>query len=464
MHYGLVCYRYNCFMKISSRIFILSICLLLTGCATYYMKTVELNAPFESKNYDLAQKKLSENKALKKKTNRVLFNMNKGTISFMQEDHETSVEQFLAADDYIDSYTKNFGTEILSYVSNPNVTAYSPEYHEEVMLHFFQALNYIALGKPEDAMVECRRINLVLNRLDNSTTRDQSKHYTRDAFAHYVMGILYESLDNANDAFIAYRNALDIYEAEYSTLFSTTTPQSLIVALIRSAKACGFTAEANTYIKKYKVDSADDSANGRIVAFVLDGVSPEKCERSFNFTRTASKDGIMTYADADGAFTIPVYLSSFTKSENAKLTNLKRFRLTLPYYKSCSQMATSYLEIDGKTEKTELVENINAIAAQSLRDRVWRELGKAVVRVAVKQATTEFAKEQSELLGLAVNIFNASIEKADTRYWQTLPAFVKIVDISATPGTHTIGADKHGETKTIEVKKGRTTFVTFHTP
>jgi uncharacterized protein len=50
-----------------------------------------------------------------------------------------------------------------------------------------------------------------------------------------------------------------------------------------------------------------------------------------------------------------------------------------------------------------------------------------------------------------MNIFNAINEKADTRNWQSLPAFVSYVRIPLQAGENTINISTNGATKTIKV-------------
>jgi uncharacterized protein len=54
-----------------------------------------------------------------------------------------------------------------------------------------------------------------------------------------------------------------------------------------------------------------------------------------------------------------------------------------------------------------------------------------------------------------MNIFNAINEKADTRNWQSLPAFVSYVRIPLQAGENTINISTNDATKTIKVNGGK---------
>ena len=56
-----------------------------------------------------------------------------------------------------------------------------------------------------------------------------------DAFIHTLMGIIYQSTKDYNNAFIAYRNALDVYENEYAKMFHMSVPEQLQKDLVNTA-------------------------------------------------------------------------------------------------------------------------------------------------------------------------------------------------------------------------------------
>ena len=55
-----------------------------------------------------------------------------------------------------------------------------------------------------------------------------------------------------------------------------------------------------------------------------------------------------------------------------------------------------------------------------------------------------------------VYIFNAASEKADTRGWQTLPAFISYVRVPLQQGQNTVSFEINGNTQNINIdsKKG----------
>jgi hypothetical protein len=104
--------------------------------------------------------------------------------------------------------------------------------------------------------------------------------------------------------------------------------------------------------------------------------------------------------------------------------------------------------VEGQSYPLELTQDINKIAIQNLKDRIWRELSEALLRVALKQAI-EIAPRQSkkkevESIGFALSIINAITEKADTRNWQTLPHDIHYTRISLPAGAYEFSLQTKG--------------------
>ena len=91
---------------------------------------------------------------------RFLYNVNKGLVLSILGDYEESNGYFEKAFLFGEDYRINYVAEATSYLSNPNVTAYRGEDHEHLMVLYFKAINYLKMNKPEEALVECRRLNI----------------------------------------------------------------------------------------------------------------------------------------------------------------------------------------------------------------------------------------------------------------------------------------------------------------
>jgi hypothetical protein len=131
--------------------------------------------------------------------------------------------------------------------------------------------------------------------------------------------------------------------------------------------------------------------------------------------------------------------------------------------------------VNGIKQNGEMVEDINSLAPAVLKERIIKEVSAALVRQVVKKLTEAGAaaaareisksssKEKDEAkkkakaetaaltTGLLVNLFNTVTEKADTRNWQSLPAYIQYVRVALQKGENNVVLQLGRETKTMTV-------------
>jgi hypothetical protein len=96
-----------------------------------------------------------------------------------------------------------------------------------------------------------------------------------------------------------------------------------------------------------------------------------------------------------------------------------------------------------------------------------REIGKGLLRFALKKVIEQQARKQDDGLGLLVSIFNAATEKADTRNWQTIPHSIYYTRVPLKEGVNHVtlttegGYEAKSENFTFEPMKGQTIFHTY---
>src|SRR5262245_58372875 len=105
------------------------------------------------------------------------------------------------------------------------------------------------MSKYEEAIVECRRLSIRMQKLTDKYSSENK--YQRDAFCHTLMGIIYQASKDYNNAFIAYRNALEIYDEDYTRLFGVSAPGQLKIDLMNTAYWSGFREEFQAYREQF---------------------------------------------------------------------------------------------------------------------------------------------------------------------------------------------------------------------
>ncbi len=439
-----------------------------TSCATYYEKNIELQSLIAKGNFASAEKLLTKDTKSGEGINRMLYWCNSGVVAFMNGKYELSNTNLNKADLYIEDYSKSLGNEALALLTNPMVKPYKPEDFEAVMIHYYKAINYIYLKDYEGALVEAKRINIVLNKFNEKYKENKNK-YTRDAFSHLLMGIIYEASGDVNNAFIAYRNAFDVYEQDYVKLFNTQAPLQLKKDLIRTAAKLGFGSERDFYERKFGLKyEPEDPNNGSLVFFWMNGLVPVKGEWSINFVNTGYNNGWITFANSEYGLSYPIYIGGKSSSDQGALRNLSVLRVSFPKFLNRQPLLSDgKLVINNQHYKLELAEDINKIAYQCLNDRMLRELATGILRLATKKAVEYAMRNQNQNLGAVFSIVNAMTEKADTRNWQSLPYSISYCRASLPVGVQNVALETTGKMQsnssfTFNILKGQTTFYAFH--
>jgi len=227
---------------------------------TFYQKIYNFNKIVSDGNLEEAENLVKSNEEkLSTGKMRFLFWVNAGIVEYMQGHFKESNAYFEKADLFIEDSKKNVAEEGAALLLNPNLSTYRGEDHEKLMINYYKALNYYQLGEYDEAIVECKRMNIRLQQLSDKYKSDRK--YKEDAFIHTLMGIIYDGTGDYNNAFIAYRNALTIYEGSYKDLFKFNVPQQLKHDLVRTADLSGIYDERERFKKKFGIEYARPEAN-----------------------------------------------------------------------------------------------------------------------------------------------------------------------------------------------------------
>jgi hypothetical protein len=475
--------------------------LLLSSCGTYQMKTAAVEDNLFDGNFKVAVANIDQNKFLLRDRNRLLYLMEKGKIEYLAGNFAKSNALLEQADMMIDAKIKtSVGQGIASKLTNAQAEPYKGEDFEKVAIHYYKALNYFALGQPDEALVEAKRINIKLTEMNDKYTNNKNK-YAADAFSQIVQGILYEAVGDVNNAFIAYRNAEELYAANNNQYYGVPMPTQLKIDLIRTAKQLNFTQEVQDYQKKFGMEPppevrrqplsrvaasrtgrpvrkmparrvakkpaanvatettdtepvlaatpAEPKQLGEVVLFWENGLGPVKGQSKI----TVGGGGGTTagaFSDETGDLVIAI-----PAGVNIGLTAIAipKYLARESYYQQAS------ITVDGKDRYFELSEDYFSIAKQCLKDRMMREAIDIALRLAAKKTAGKglsmladhfLGSTASQVTSLATDVTNVATEKADTRNWQTLPATISYVRIPVKEGDNTFLLKKYGPNGSID--------------
>ncbi len=442
----------------------------LTGCATYYQANFSFNEQFEKGDLQKALSTLRAKPSEGAGKRQFLYDVNNGLLLALMGNYEESNTWFEKAYLFGEDYRVNYLNEAVSYLTNPNFTVYAGEDHEHLILLYFKALNYLKLGNYDDALVECRRLNVRLQQLSDRYSSDDK--YKRDAFINTLMGIIYDADHDYNNAFIAYRNAVEIYDTDYSRMFGLTAPEQLKKDLLRTAKLSSMDEEFESYKEKFGMtDYTVQPADGDLVFFWHNGLSPVKSEWGISFFIVRQGNQLI-FTNTDLGISFPFDMSGYDEKDRSGLARMEAFRVAFPKYIERTEVYTSAtLEIGDQTIPLAMLEDVNKVAFKCLNERMMLELSKALVRVALKKVEEYEVRKSDRNLASILSVVNAITEKADTRNWQTLPHSIYYARVPLQEGQNQVvfsTRDRRGQSQTHDftymVRKGQTLFHTFSSP
>lgn len=400
----------------------------LCSCATPAKFQSKLDHFVAQNDYNQAESFLNDNPNLYGRRNTLLYFLDSGFIRHLSKDYRKSIEIFEKSKSKFDElYTKSVTGILSSWVINDYTAPYRGEDFERVMINIFQSLNYIMLGNREDALVEARDVDSKLNVINSRYKPDEKNVYKEDAFARFLMGIIYESSKTSqdyNDAFISYAKAVETYENDYAKNYDSKVPEILKENILAAAKFMGPVefAKYRAKFSKIKFLSLEEKEKKAEVYLIqYNGLSAKK------------EEAIIPIPFPDGyivQYAFPVYSrrSYFTRAASltAKNNRSEIFKTT-----------------------TELGEDISAIAIKNLDNRKARFIAKAAI-----SSTGKYLIERNQAEGIRKrygngaeqgfkilsSLFNIFSSRADIRSWQTLPSEIRIARLLLEPGEYEISA------------------------
>lgn len=408
----------------------------IVSCRTYYDKVLNYHKELNFGNYIEAEKDLRNNRFLKSKRNRILKYLELGKVFHLQKQYDSSNVYLNKADLLLEE--KSVVADVsISVLVNEAITRYKGESFEHVLVNYYKALNYLYLNQNEDALVEAKRINLQLNNLSDKTLMD-GRRYKADAFAHTLQGFVYERLNDYNNAFIAYRNAIELYEKSSGNNFmGSDLPEQLKIDLINSAHKAGLNAEREEYCSKYNLhfDDIKNVSKHELLFIWENGLAPIKEQQDIILYMVKGVGGDLIFSDQSGTINIPFPLPDQHKNKPSSLSDLNIVRIAYPKYVDIPLFYNHMvIQKNGKSYTPEMAENVNHIAKENLQESFLKAMTLTVSRIVLKKLAESELKKEDDAAGALLGLAGALIEKADTRNWQSLPSFISYTRIPVVKG------------------------------
>lgn len=379
---------------------------------------------------------------------RLLYLLERGRLAQLQgdfagsrTDFEEAIAVFRANDDKARLTLSGTGATGSAMLTNDNAIPYKGYGYERVMLHQFQAFNFLGLGDTTGATVELRRAaqvqrelelkhadeigkvqgeaaqgGVLLGEFDNhfagmDVIAGRVKNSFQNGYTFYTAAVIWEALGEYNDALVDYKKALEL------------APDN---AALRDD-----VIRANQHFDGKPARQPAAAPTGTVVVLFEQGFVPAK---------RAAGLGIPT---TDGGI----------------------FSIQFPVYDRYDYQPPTALAVrtdTGGSASTALLVDTSALAVKALREQVPAMLLRQVLRARAKYEMQKQALDKGGLGGqFLANIYNLVSEQADLRSWLTLPANAQGLRLTLPAGSRSLEfASVAGSlSQPVEVKAGRTTLV-----
>src|SRR3954467_4478890 len=421
---------------------------LVAGCAATRNYDGELVATLNqaaSGNLDSAVTRLEANN---KDNKDLLYYFELGMLERMRARYDESQKAWTAAQQRIElrQSAADLVRSASSYVVSDKLRAYEPHDYEKVMLTTYMALNYLAMGRFEDARIAIRQtheleaqIALAREKQLAEVEAEARKRGAKSSFKE-LNGYPVETIDNpeVNALRNGYQSALSHYLA-------------------------GFVYEA--------LDEASLAAPGYRLANELQPGKPalEEALRGLDNRVRAPSDGmteVLFIVSAGTAPALGAQLCRLPVPVNDRLIIIPfSFPLLVPGPFDDTAMALTV----GGAQRLPLtrITSIDLMARRSLQDDMRGIMLRATVRATAAamlqyQAQRNSAKEAGAAAAIGAFALTSFLQSADDRTWRTLPGEVSIARVRLPPGVHEVSVQTHTGEQTARVEiAGRYAVIDF---
>ncbi|QSX37865.1 COG3014 family protein [Shewanella sedimentimangrovi] len=367
-----------------------------------------------------------------------------GDFAASQGFYASAIAAYEAFDAKATLSASELGANAGALVLNDNVIPYRGPGFERILVHQYQALNFLMQRQLDGALVEVRRANELqaleqaryekssaeVRAMANGTVNAEQARLGQaagsvsssflNAYSYYTTGLLHELLGNSNDAFIDYRKA---------ALITPGNPY-LEQDLLRLARELEM-PQREEFERQFGQAEMPQPGQGQLVLMLERGLVPEK-----------------------QALTVP-----FTINGNWQSVSLATY--------PGSPLPLPEVQVTGLGEPLTMapLAEIDALAINALKENLPLMLLRQAARVVTKaEMASSIQSERKKADGsfdggvIAMQIFNLVTEQADRRSWLTLPRQALLARRFVNPGDYSLALANHPG-QSVSIEAGKTTLV-----
>ncbi|WP_332447544.1 COG3014 family protein [Sphaerochaeta sp.] len=385
--------------------------IVLAGCSSY-VDLSNIEHLYQSENYTQAYQSLEQrSNSLLQAQGPIIVNYDLGLLARLDGRYQDSNQFLSEAERGIqEAYTQSISANLASFLVNDNTKKYGGEEYEDLYLNTFKALNYLHLGRAEDALVEINRSLekhaqlknhyeqqmkqasgfAVEKGLDTDTEQTYASSFSTSALSNYLGSIIADGLGETNTRDFALQQVRHAF-ASQPDLYPFKLPR-----LVEQA--------------------SQNPTSARLHLVSFNGMAPKKEERRESVFLSPGNHSVIAY---------PVLVG--------RPSRIKAVQVTV------SQGPTIFLE---------KLESISAIAIDTFQAKSSLIYLKATLRAMAKAigvAAYDAIAEQDEQVTATEQFFSFLFhvaqdvtESADIRSTHFLPAEAWVGYVDLAPGTYTV--------------------------
>lgn len=408
-------------MRIFRILFLCLLSVLATGCASLTGR--DLIEPYSQQmapmRQDLAKGQLqaaihSIKPGSPGNTGYYLKQLELGRLQFLNGNFKASQQHFKRVADHLqwlDSqarYRLSSGLQnSVSALTNDSARSYRIPVYEQVMLHHYQALNYLHQHDLTGAMVEIRKAELLqqnidyqqswsLSRLESQyqgqvksvlsqypsmqSLISQSKNQYQNAYTYLLSAALYQASGQPNDAYIDYKKALAI------------SPDNQQIGAITAELANQLDMPGKDQLNRRFKALKQKPGQGTLIVLYEQNLIPYRRQI---------------------ALRLPVSINHHFQFLSVAFPVLTREAKPSP---------PLILHIGAHRLHSAVAAQLQSLAAWHLKEQLPMMILRQLIRLSGKTVLADQLSRQNPLLGLLATAYNTVTEHADTRSWESLPA------------------------------------------
>ncbi len=382
---------------------------LFLGCSSY----VDLSSSqmhIMQGNYDKAYQNLQmQAPSLLKAQGPIIVNYDLGMLARLNKNYQESNNLLSESERLIrEAYTQSITANIASFIVNDNTKAYQGEEYEDIYLNLFKALNFLALGQEESALVELNRS------MEKQALLKQKYEQYRKQVRDYASQ---QGLGGVNT---------EAFAASFSTSALTNYLASLVAQSLGESSTAYYAKEqvkhafaSQPQLYRFSLPSSVEQSDpqkgkARLHLLSFSGQAPQKQERWEYFSVSPTNHAKIAY---------PVLVGRYSNVQSIRVKATGQEETVLQKIESISDVA-----IDTFRSKSELAKTKAVLRAMA------KAVGIAIYDSVAQQDEKVTAAE--ELLGLIFRVAQDVSERADVRSTHFLPSEAWVGSIDLDPGVY----------------------------